>query len=69
MHVSKSTRPLGRGGAADNPTSSARHQHWWHLRDPEHKRRRSAVDSLARQAPYLGTEWFDSVFAPQESQA
>jgi len=67
-HVSRSTRPPARDAANSNPTFSARHQHRRHLRDVAHKPRRSAVDSLARQAAYLGTEWFDSVFAPQESQ-
>ena len=50
-HVNRSTRPPGRGVAEGNPTPSARHQHRRLLRDPEHKPRRSAVDSLARQAP------------------
>lgn len=53
-HASGSTRRPGRGAANSNPTSSTRRQRRRRLPDPEHKPRRSAVDSLARQALYLG---------------
>jgi len=68
-HASRSTKPHERGGATSNTTQPVWRHHRRRLRDPEHKPRRSAVDSLARQAAYLGTEWSDSIFAPQEFQA
>lgn len=67
--ASGSTRPHARGGPVSNATQPTRCRHGRRPRDQAHRPRRSAVDSLARQAAYLGTEWFDSVFAPQESQA
>ncbi len=68
-HASRSTRPHARGGPDSNTTQPTRCRHGRRPRDQARRPRRSAVDSLARQAAYLGTEWFDSVFAPQESQA
>ena len=68
-HARRSTRPHAHGGPDSNTTQPRRCRHGHRPRDQAHRPRRSAVDRLARQAPYLGTEWFDSVFAPQEFQA
>jgi hypothetical protein len=69
-HARRSTRPHARGGPDSNPTPPTRCRHGRHPRDQAHRPRRSAVDRLAQQAPYLGTEWwFDPVFAAQEFQA
>jgi len=68
-HASRSIRPPARDAANSNPTPSTRRPRRRRFSDPEHNPRRSAVDSRAQQALYLGTEWFDSVSAPQESHA
>jgi len=68
-HARGSIRPHACGGTDRNTAQPTRYRRGRRPRDQALRPRRSAVDRLARQALYLGTEWFDSVFAPQGSQA